>query len=296
MLAVQRAVVPSAGWACDPLTLARIAYLEALMLLVVYCGMVMQFDVVAAVGVGLGLSEPEDWPPLFGSLADCYTVGNVWGRFWHQYIRQPSLGVSHYLIRALHIQPHSQLAYFTHLATAFVISDFFHVLSVGSVSPGFLPLSSLVAHMSRFFLVQPLATAAESIVMRLYARHVQPRLLPSLGEQKQIPRDMSGKSDGGKAASVPTVGESDGSAIPKDMPSQHDTNSERKRKALQALLRVSCRMFGYLWVLCWFVVTGWPFVKAYMHVRMADWGLPYSIFGKLVVLGERAEVLGFCIM
>ncbi|KAK0718533.1 hypothetical protein B0T26DRAFT_713540 [Lasiosphaeria miniovina] len=277
MLAVQRAVVPAAGRAWDALTLARVAYLEVLMALVVYCGMVMQFDVAAAVGVGLGLSEPEDWPPLFGSLADCYTLANVWGRFWHQYIRQPSLGVSQYLIRTLHVQPHSQLAYFTHLATAFVISDFFHVLSVGSVSPGFLPLSSLVAHMSRFFLVQPLATAAESIVMRLYARHVQPQLLPSSGEQKQTLHDLSGKSDGGKAASVPAVSKSDGSAVPKDVQGQHDTNSERKRKALHALLRASCRIFGYLWVLCWFVVTGWPFVKAYLDVRMADWGLPYSI-------------------
>ncbi len=68
----------------------RILLLEVLMILTVCCGMTMQFELAAAVAVGLRVTDPEDWPPLFGSILDCYTVANLWGRFWHQYLRQVS--------------------------------------------------------------------------------------------------------------------------------------------------------------------------------------------------------------
>ena len=29
--------------------------------------------------VGTGLNRPEDWPPLFGSVWDAYTLRNFWG-------------------------------------------------------------------------------------------------------------------------------------------------------------------------------------------------------------------------
>lgn len=74
----------------DLVTLGRVVYAELRMGLIVYCGMTMQFNLAAAVGVGLGLNGPEEWPALFGSLAECYTTANVWGKFWHQYIRQVS--------------------------------------------------------------------------------------------------------------------------------------------------------------------------------------------------------------
>jgi hypothetical protein len=35
--------------------------------------------IAGAVSIGLGLSEPAQWPPLFGSFLDAYTVQNVWG-------------------------------------------------------------------------------------------------------------------------------------------------------------------------------------------------------------------------
>ncbi|KAK2810596.1 hypothetical protein FQN50_002853 [Emmonsiellopsis sp. PD_5] len=34
------------------------------------------FSIVA---VGLGISEPRDWAPLFGSMLDAYTIRNYWG-------------------------------------------------------------------------------------------------------------------------------------------------------------------------------------------------------------------------
>lgn len=36
------------------------------------------YCVAAIVSIGLGLSEPDEWPPLFGSFVDAFTVHNSW--------------------------------------------------------------------------------------------------------------------------------------------------------------------------------------------------------------------------
>ncbi|KAK2774468.1 hypothetical protein CKAH01_03701 [Colletotrichum kahawae] len=38
----------------------------------------------------LRLDDPEDWPPLFGSIADAWTLQRFWGRFWHR-VATPTL-------------------------------------------------------------------------------------------------------------------------------------------------------------------------------------------------------------
>jgi len=43
-----------------------------------------------------------------------------------------------------------------------------------------------------------------------------------------------------------------------------------------------CRLAGYIWVICWFYVTSWGFIKAYAGVRMQDWQLPYSVVGRVL--------------
>ncbi|KAJ8489854.1 hypothetical protein ONZ51_g2666 [Trametes cubensis] len=41
------------------------------------------FAVVAA-----HLADPEDWPDVFGTWSDAYTVRHLWGRAWHQNLRR----------------------------------------------------------------------------------------------------------------------------------------------------------------------------------------------------------------
>ncbi|KAH6953682.1 hypothetical protein BKA56DRAFT_239428 [Ilyonectria sp. MPI-CAGE-AT-0026] len=137
--------------AWDPVALIKITFLEVLMAISVYSTMTMQFEIVAAFSVGFGLSKPEDWPPLFGSVAQCYTVANVWGKFWHGYLRQvsgvprrilanltqPVLGFSHAIINAGGIPKRSLLAYGIHLFIAFLLSTFFHILSLYVVCEGY---------------------------------------------------------------------------------------------------------------------------------------------------------------
>lgn len=39
----------------------------------------------------LGLDEPHQWPPMFGSVFDAYTLKRFWGRFWHRLL-SPAAG------------------------------------------------------------------------------------------------------------------------------------------------------------------------------------------------------------
>ncbi|KAK4444332.1 membrane bound O-acyl transferase family-domain-containing protein [Podospora aff. communis PSN243] len=179
----------------------------------------MQFEVAEAVGVGLGVNGVEEWPPLFGSVFDCYTTVGVWGRFWHQYIRQPCLGFSRYFVELLHVPRRSSLAYLIHLTNAFLTSTFFHVLSVGAVAGGYYPLQSLIADMSIFFMIQTVGAAVEGT---------------------------------------------------------------RRERVAQVVMPAIYRILGHIWVICWFFVTSFWFVRAYAGVRMQDWRLPYSVLGGLL--------------
>ena len=36
--------------------------------------------------VGTGIDSPEEWPPLYGSLKEAYTIQRFWGKFWHKLV------------------------------------------------------------------------------------------------------------------------------------------------------------------------------------------------------------------
>jgi hypothetical protein len=44
-----------------------------------YVSMARVYTIYSIVSVGLGLTVPGDWPPLFGYLGDAYTVRRSWG-------------------------------------------------------------------------------------------------------------------------------------------------------------------------------------------------------------------------
>ncbi len=45
----------------------------------------------AAVHVGLGLSRPHEWPPLFSGVAAATSVRRYWGRAWHRLFSDPAV-------------------------------------------------------------------------------------------------------------------------------------------------------------------------------------------------------------
>ncbi|KAK3167037.1 hypothetical protein OEA41_010162 [Lepraria neglecta] len=41
-------------------------------------------NALAIVFVSLGLDEPRDWPPIYGSISETYIIKRFWGKFWHR--------------------------------------------------------------------------------------------------------------------------------------------------------------------------------------------------------------------
>ncbi|KAK3682237.1 hypothetical protein B0T22DRAFT_279243 [Podospora appendiculata] len=277
VLAERKVVFPAdMAWAWDGATLGRIAYLDFLMLVTTYVGMTMQFETVAALGVALFLSQPEDWPVLFGDIAECYTIANVWGKYWHQYIRQPCLGFSHYIIQKLHIPGRSRVAYLIHLATAFFISSFFHCVAVGAMAPGFYPLRSVILDFTIFFGLQPVGIMLESVVIDLCSRRRSAR---------QAKKQQTMRREDGAARPGPQQQQAHewASLLSAQRICGGDARTKRRLRVLSAMFG---RTVGYVWVICWFYVTGWWFVRPYIGVGVVNWDLPYSILSKLLIPGK----------
>jgi len=130
-----------------------------------------------------------------------------------------------------------------------------------------------------FFMLQPIGTMMESTAIALFNRLVW---APSTFNMKSQTRTNtnarpSHDQDGdGDARNMNLVTE----VLPN---TRRDDDDE-----LQSLIiRPLCRVAGYMWVLCWFHVTSWPFIKAYAGVRMQDWQVPYSVVGRLLELCQR---------
>ncbi len=160
---------------------------------------------------------------------------------------QPVLGISHFILEKLRIPRTSTWAYLVHLTTAFIISAFFHVLSLSVVCEGYLPLRDLITDMSIFFLPQPLATIVETTVISLYKKLVSSK---QTGAGEVQCRDL------------------------------------KLSKAVGCISTFVIRCFGYLWVFCWFVTVSWWFVKAYLAIGILAWPLPYSILEKAIIPGK----------
>ncbi|KAF2647244.1 hypothetical protein K491DRAFT_322068 [Lophiostoma macrostomum CBS 122681] len=46
------------------------------------------YSAASAIAVALGISAPKDWRPCFGSLRNAYCLKKIWGKVWHQHLRQ----------------------------------------------------------------------------------------------------------------------------------------------------------------------------------------------------------------
>ena len=44
-------------------------------------------DLLAFAFVALGIDEPEDWPSLYGSIFEAYSIRRFWGKFWHHLVQ-----------------------------------------------------------------------------------------------------------------------------------------------------------------------------------------------------------------
>ncbi|KAF3811669.1 Acetyltransferase pyr8 [Colletotrichum gloeosporioides] len=87
------------------------------------------YRVLSVVAVVSGMTSPEDWPPLFGSIWDSYTIRGFWSIFWHQHCRWFLTSVSNYLCRDLLRLPRpSRLERYFNIALVFMGSGLVHVM------------------------------------------------------------------------------------------------------------------------------------------------------------------------
>ncbi|KAF9890732.1 hypothetical protein FE257_005598 [Aspergillus nanangensis] len=95
----------------------------------------MVYGALATISVLLGLTAPQDWPPLFGSVRHLQTfcIRSFWATYWHQLLRWPLLTISRDIRRRLRFRctgsSSRQAQNVVDLFLVFSLSGVFHVLS-----------------------------------------------------------------------------------------------------------------------------------------------------------------------
>ncbi|KAL4768625.1 membrane bound O-acyl transferase family-domain-containing protein [Aspergillus nidulans var. acristatus] len=116
-------------------TLDRANWFARLMVTIVptflcaHFGIDIAYRFLSALGVLLGLTSTEAWPPLFGSIHDACTVRGFWGRTWHQNVRWPLTSCSTFItLRIFGLRRPSILERYVHLCLTFTLSGLMHAI------------------------------------------------------------------------------------------------------------------------------------------------------------------------
>ncbi|KAE9395791.1 hypothetical protein BT96DRAFT_1043167 [Gymnopus androsaceus JB14] len=167
-------VIPVAGqglggihWHSLSLALARRATATIASALEDYCRLSQMYYTLAILGaVLLRLSAPEDWPPLFGSWGEAWSVRNFWGRTWHQMIRRLCVSPGR-SSQKLSGYPPNRDQYQLHLSSYTLHSSFLgsFILSVTIASTNPFPTRAKI----KTRLSISVAITLEEVVMRVWA-------------------------------------------------------------------------------------------------------------------------------
>lgn len=131
------------------------------------CVLQVLYSIMQIVAVGSGLTGVEGWKPLFGSLSDCWSVRQFWGRCWHQSLRLRIANPAHYLIyHLLGFRKGSITGRYAMLMTVFFLSSLFHVAEDAGEGMDWRNSGSL-----RYFCMQPIGIMLEDAVQAVYRRH-----------------------------------------------------------------------------------------------------------------------------
>ncbi|TFK65236.1 hypothetical protein BDN72DRAFT_824770 [Pluteus cervinus] len=130
-----------------------------------YGMMNLQYSLLSALLVALGISEPQHCPNLFGSWTDSYTIRRFWGRTWHQTTRRFMTSCGRYVTGVLGFKPGTSLSTYAQVYVDFIIFSIIHSLG-GDVMVGLEYLGYSVP----FFMSQAIAITFEDMVIRLVRR------------------------------------------------------------------------------------------------------------------------------
>ncbi|KAL2066309.1 hypothetical protein VTL71DRAFT_2380 [Oculimacula yallundae] len=122
----------------------------------------LQYSVVSALTVSVGLSKPQSWPPIMGKLADVSTIRELWGKFWHQLIRR-NLGIPFRVLRTyMPIKRGTLASKYLQLYLAFITSGLIHHLGAMNLASSSSDKNLLQL---AYFFMQPIAITFEDVVI-----------------------------------------------------------------------------------------------------------------------------------
>lgn len=162
------------------------------------------YSLFALVSVLLGISEPRDWPPFYGSVSEACTLRGFWRYFlpvslsmrsfswwyanqvsctWHQSDTHKLNSISRYVTYDLMgIRPHTPAAKSTRIGTVFGVSAYMHFLI--DISAG---IHAQESGAIRFFSTQTFGLLAESLVSYVnFSFRPQGRAVPTSKMQKAL--------------------------------------------------------------------------------------------------------------
>ncbi|KAF8954003.1 membrane bound O-acyl transferase family-domain-containing protein [Flammula alnicola] len=128
-----------------------------------YAMLSMIYAGISIVAVAVGLTEPREWPHLFGSPRDAYTVRKSWGRVWHQMMRKLLTGHMDFFAKVLHLPKGTFTTYFK-LFGSFFISGLIHYAG------DYMLFQDWSGTSLRFFLLQAVAITFEDAIIGLAGR------------------------------------------------------------------------------------------------------------------------------
>ncbi|KAI0315998.1 membrane bound O-acyl transferase family-domain-containing protein [Amylostereum chailletii] len=131
---------------------------------VTYAMLNSEYLALAALAVALRIGRPEDWPDIFGSASEAFTLRNFWGKVWHQNLRRLFVPLGQRIAQAWGFKRGTLLSSYTQLYAAFVVSGVIHSSGDAMVGRAYTGVSM------PFFLLQAAAITGEDAVVALGRR------------------------------------------------------------------------------------------------------------------------------
>ncbi|EKG10411.1 Cytochrome P450 [Macrophomina phaseolina MS6] len=100
-----------------------------------YCHLQLPYYIFATLTVALGISHPEQWPPIMGAFSvDSWSVRNFWGKCWHQQIRRSISTLTEPAVRLLRLPEKGLIARYVKIYVAFLSTAACHHLGAYLIS------------------------------------------------------------------------------------------------------------------------------------------------------------------
>ncbi|KAK6511095.1 hypothetical protein TWF481_000017 [Arthrobotrys musiformis] len=98
-----------------------------------YVTTVFNYQMMAVVAIAIGISGPEDWPPILGPVREAYSLRNFWARTWHQLFRNIFEKYGRALVFIFGFEQRGARAHNVTRFLAFVISGLIHAIPIAGM-------------------------------------------------------------------------------------------------------------------------------------------------------------------